>query len=94
MDVGLREQVYGGNAAALWQGKGRTQVGDGRYFIYRPPLGTLETVRSDMCGSDSAESLEPDLVVVVLGGLMARWVAQARRVPARCSVWSSSPPPW
>ena len=40
-----------------------------RYFIYRPPLGYLDTVRSDMCGVNSAES-QPDLVLIVLESLM------------------------
>ena len=51
-------------------GRGLGVRGGGRYFIYRPPLGYLETVRSDMCGSDPAEP-RPDLVVTVLGRLMA-----------------------
>ena len=53
-------------------------AGVGGWTVFHLPSTprVIEAVRSDVCGSDSAES-EADLVVVVLGGLMARWVAQA-----------------
>jgi len=62
----------GGDAAAGCEDEaplveGHAGVGGGRYFIYRPPLGGVDTVRSDMCGPDLIRS-RSDLVVAGLVG--------------------------
>ena len=96
------EAGSGGNAAAARREEarsgggacGRRCWGRGWTVFHLPSTPwVIDAVRSDLCGSDSAES-EADLVVVVLRGLMARWVAQAWHAWAACSVWSSSPSPW
>ena len=58
----LRRAGVDGGARARWTG------GGGRYFRYRPPLGSPRAVGSNICGSDLALAAVSGTVVQVSAG--------------------------
>ena len=71
----LRRAGVDGGARARWTG------GGGRYFRYRPPLGSPRAVGSNICGSDLALVAVSGTVVQVSAGAGARRGATALLVP-------------
>jgi len=69
----LRRAGVDGGARARWTG--------GRYFRYRPPLGSPRAVGSNTCGSDLALAAVSGTVVQVSAGAGARRGATALLVP-------------